>query len=348
MDDVTTLFQTEEQILPVTFEGSQAKASTRPWVPAPPRQDAPSSQTPHPPEPEADESLHADALDALGNITVNGKKTKVHPPHKNAGDTPAGEPMDPAALPDEPVASTPLTEEDRIRQAYVEGVEQGKVQALAALENERTDQQKQVALAIHHVQQLTADLSRTYRREAVDLAARIAKAVLGSDKVVDTDFIHTAVERVLTTLPRCQELVIQCHPDDVDTMVEHVPELKKLHGQLVTVHVSPNPKVERGGIVIDFGEGTLDTQPSVAVDVLREAIERTLEQSHGSDRFQGPPPTEPKDQEPSPAAEEAIEGEPAPSPKLDSPSEVTGEEVAETQAEEDSHIPDEPSEETDR
>jgi len=256
--------------------------------------------------------------------------------------------MDTTLLPGDPEGATALTEEDRIRQAYMEGVLQGEKKAHAALERERTDLQKQVAMAIHHVQQLTADLSRTYRREAVDLAALIAKAVLGSDKVLDTDFIHTAVERVLTTLPRCQELVIQCHPDDVDTMVEHVPELKKLHGQFVTVHVSPDPKVERGGIVVDFGEGTLDTQPSVAVDVLREAIEREMEQYHGTASSQATAPIGPQDHDSSTATEEPIEGEPAPTSELDTPSEVPSEEEVEPQVSQDGHTPDEPSEETER
>jgi flagellar biosynthesis/type III secretory pathway protein FliH len=350
MDDVIPLFQTEKQVRPMAFEGQQATESTRPWVPPPPRKNAPAAKTRHPSDPatEPDGRLQADALDALGNITVNGKKTKPPQPHEEGGDTPTLDSMDTTAVAGDPEAATVVTEEDRIRQAYVEGVQQGKKQAHAALERERTDLQKKVALAIHHLQQLTEDLSRTYRREAVDLAALIAKAVLGSDKVVDTDFIHTAVERVLTTLPRCQELVIQCHPDDVDTMVEHVPELKKLHGQFVTVHVSPDAKVERGGIVVDFGEGTLDTQPSVTVDVLREAIERELEQSHGAASSQATPPTDPQVHDSSTATEEPIEEEPAPTSELDTPSEVPSEEEVEPQVAQDGHTPDEPSEDTDR
>ncbi len=264
MSNVTKLFETESSIHPVVFQGGWSEATATEWKPAK------AQAVPHPRNVASSDGMdpqssRQEALDLLDNIPAPDMES-------HAG-------LDPNAMANE---SPEPTQEELLEAMRQEAYALGRQEALNEIE--ATDQNRAFALAQNIQKLMTAaeQLDQTYRWEAVNLGCQIAKSVLGSDLAVGAPLIERSVEHVLTAIPQCQELTIRCHPSDREEMERHLPSLQRKNGQLVSVNVSEDPSIELGGLIVDFGAGSLDTQPSIAVDVLREAIEREIQNGNMS------------------------------------------------------------------
>jgi len=272
MSNVTKLFEMEPSVLPMVFQGQAEKASATSWVPSPPQptryQEEEASSQAETSSDEASRALREETLEMLDTIPMTEGNAADSMGHQN-----------PAM-------------EDPIEAARHQGYLAGRQEALEEMQQADATHSAKTAETIHRLQLTTGQLDQTYRWEAVDLACRIAKAILGADLGVDSPLIHRSVEHLMSTIPRCQELAIRCHPDDIAAMEQHVPDLQRVHGQLIAVHLIPDQAIERGGLVVDFGEGSLDTQPSVSVDVLREAIERDVLEAQHTASSQSTSPTD--------------------------------------------------------
>jgi len=154
--------------------------------------------------------------------------------------------------------------------------QRGKIEAMEQVNVELATLRSEFAQAVRDVQELSGQLSSRYCSEAVELAAVIAKAVVGEELRIAPETMVTIVKRALEEAPEAGELVIRCHPDDLAVMQEQVPQLTQQRGAPVSVRAAAGQKVERGGCTIQFKEGAIDAQPSVSVDVLKEAVEASL------------------------------------------------------------------------
>ena len=78
-----------------------------------------------------------------------------------------------------------------------------------------------------------------------------------------------------------KEVELRCHPDDQEAMAALVPEALRhcgysKQGEPVSIRVAQSREIERGGCILDFEEGSVDAQPSAALDVVIAAIHETL------------------------------------------------------------------------
>jgi flagellar biosynthesis/type III secretory pathway protein FliH len=180
----------------------------------------------------------------------------------------------------EPLETT-LTEEDvpaaQIGKADVEAAfQRGHDAATDELNAEINSLRGEFAGSLCSLQELSAQLSSRYCSEAVELAAVIAKAVVGRELKISPETMVKIVQDALSEVPESAEIVIRCHPEDLELMQAQVPNLTQRHGAPVSIRTATGQEVERGGCVIQFEEGAVDAQPSVSVDVLKEAVEASL------------------------------------------------------------------------
>ena len=100
--------------------------------------------------------------------------------------------------------------------------------------------------------------------------AAIALILLGQDMARD-------ILRELSD----KEVELRCHPDDQEAMAALVPEALRhcgysKQGEPVSIRVAQSREIERGGCILDFEEGSVDAQPSAALEVVIAAIHETL------------------------------------------------------------------------
>jgi type III secretion protein L len=154
--------------------------------------------------------------------------------------------------------------------------ERGRTEALQEQEHELTTVRKRYANAIQNIQNLAQDLAGRYQQEAIELAACLAKTVIGSNLETCPDALQALVDRALQGVDHPKDILIRVNPDDLQALNDHLPEIRRQRGAPISVRATADPKIERGGCVIISEEGIVDAQPSVAVDVMKEAIEARL------------------------------------------------------------------------
>ena len=165
-----------------------------------------------------------------------------------------------------------------IEDARAEGAAAAQAEAAAVIDAV----QEQLTGALERLNDLARVLSQRYRQEAVELAVELARAVVGQAVEADPAALLVVVDRALQSVPRADEARIRCHPDDLDTVRGAVGEMTARRGDPIAVRVVASPAMERGGCIVDFDEGAVDARPSVALEVLREALESALAGYQGS------------------------------------------------------------------
>jgi flagellar biosynthesis/type III secretory pathway protein FliH len=102
----------------------------------------------------------------------------------------------------------------------------------------------------------------------LQLAVEIAEAVIGAEVGRDAARLtRLAVERSLALVPFQVTADVAMHPDDL-ALLGALDDL--LVGRRVNIGV--DHRVERGGCVVTFGDGSVRCQPSEALDRIRAAL----------------------------------------------------------------------------
>jgi flagellar assembly protein FliH len=225
-------------------------------------------------EAAAAETTEAMATATAESVAVEAPSDEVEvastEPVADPDAAPATEPADGA----DPTGGTePATEPVAELQ---EAFQRGHENAMAEIDAEIAAMRGSFATAIRDVQELSAQLSSRYCSDAVELASAIAKAVVGRELQLAPEIMVDIVRRALEEAPESCEIVIRCHPDDLATMQRQVPELTQGRGAPVSIRAATGEQVEKGGCIIQFEDGAVDAQPSISVDVIREAVEASL------------------------------------------------------------------------
>lgn len=134
----------------------------------------------------------------------------------------------------------------------------------------RADQQALVATlsgALADVDATLAQRQELVATEAVDLALRIAEAVLGRELAALTDAGAEALRRALAEVPPTVAATVRLHPADAAAL-----DRTTLEGRPVTV-VS-DPTVSAGGAVLETEATTVDASIESALARVREALGR--------------------------------------------------------------------------
>ena len=177
-----------------------------------------------------------------------------------------------------------LREAERLAERAAEiaaAFEQGQAEGLASAAGEVAALRQSLASALGSIETHVAALTSASRTEAVALAVAIARAVVAVELKTNPETLHAIVERALAAVPRTDEVVLRCHPDDQEAMAALVPEALRhcgysKQGEPVSIRVAQSREIERGGCILDFEEGSVDAQPSAALEVVIAAIHETL------------------------------------------------------------------------
>ncbi len=121
------------------------------------------------------------------------------------------------------------------------------------------------------------ELVKSYKEELIKLALEIAKHVIGREIRVDETIVWNNIMSNVEKLRGRDELTIWVNPDDMDYVRSKREELKMLIEDIKTINVMPDPKIERGGCVIESSLGTIDARINVKLEAITELLKRTVE-----------------------------------------------------------------------
>ncbi len=236
-----------------------------------------------------------------------------------------------SALPQQVRTPSAYSLSERIEQAkqygYDEGYKKGFDDALSSIEADRLDATRKLVEVLGNSVSLLAEsrheVMAISSREVVDLACRIAEAILLRELAVSKNPGREALERALSIVPGGSDLVVHMHPDDiaelgdlskssgegrlgvgspgagadsrdVDNPGEGILGGGPLKGGLLdggNLEIVPDSSVERGGCVVQVGSCRIDAQWSAALQRVTDLLHSSLPETDVSldPRYSSPP-----------------------------------------------------------
>jgi flagellar assembly protein FliH len=154
---------------------------------------------------------------------------------------------------------------------YQKGYEAGwqAGQQKAALDAENLNHFAHIVEEINQERQrLQQEMEGIVMTLALAVAERIVKRELRFDESIVLEQIKEAVRRVIGV----ERVKIRVHPDDEQTIREHRPELLMVADSVREVIIEPDPKIERGGCILESDSGNIDARLATQLEALETAL----------------------------------------------------------------------------
>jgi hypothetical protein len=131
------------------------------------------------------------------------------------------------------------------------------------------------------------ELERRLREDVVDLAARIASAMLHRELKMNRGLVLEVAQRALRLVGPLDRVTVKCASEDADLLREHMPNLARTEvGRVVEVTVRPSDDVTPGGLVLTFEGGVVDAREDRRLARITDAVKEALHALESDERFQ--------------------------------------------------------------
>lgn len=162
------------------------------------------------------------------------------------------------------MATMAQVQASRLRyQGRVDGLEEGKAEAVAVLLHAQTQAQQLIDQSHKHIE---------------TLAIHVAQRLLNKEISLDQNIVSSMVKEVIASHAHRGAMVIYVNPLDVDTVLRAKPELMTLLEKPTQMSVKEDASIERGGCVVESSLGRIDARLQTQL----AAIERVLSQDNAT------------------------------------------------------------------
>lgn len=122
------------------------------------------------------------------------------------------------------VCDTPEKSVDQImNEAYAAGFEMGRREGIDSARKDTADVVQRFVQVANSLEVSQEDFDRELSNELAELAAKLARHIVGRELVTSPDLIVGMVERIVESLPYGeQKLCIHLHPDDATALNDHL------------------------------------------------------------------------------------------------------------------------------
>ncbi|AHG87724.1 Flagellar assembly protein FliH/Type III secretion system HrpE [Gemmatirosa kalamazoonensis] len=166
-----------------------------------------------------------------------------------------------------------LVEREQLQaDAYAAGVAQGRAEAQEAGRLALASALEALWLAAEAVREGEARWLGTLQDNVAALASAAARVVVGREVRDDDGLVRDLAARATAEFPQDQSLQVRVHPSDLDTLKSTLTESRRA-GEVRWI---PDPRVERGGVVVEGRERIVDGR----VDTALERVYRRLSGHH--------------------------------------------------------------------
>jgi len=109
---------------------------------------------------------------------------------------------------------------------------------------------------------------RGIRQLAAEIVSRVVQEKIESD---DEVVVRVARECIRMAADR-QSIRVLVHPDDKAKIEEWVPQFTQLFDDMEKISIASDPRVGRGGVIIESGTGGVDGRIEKQVEILNDAL----------------------------------------------------------------------------
>lgn len=165
------------------------------------------------------------------------------------------------------------------RQAQAEGLEQGRQQGRqeieAALQQKVESFCETIQTLLQSIHQEKDRLIRRSESQLIDLACVIAGRIVRKEIEQDDLAVVRIVQQAIDLATEKEKLTVRLNPADLEWVRQHTDQILESHDGLKEIHFEDDPRIERGGCMIETIAGNVDAR----LERQMEEIQRGLEES---------------------------------------------------------------------
>lgn len=122
-----------------------------------------------------------------------------------------------------------------------------------------------------------AELETRLTDDVVELAARIAQALIYKELELNRSLVLEVAQRALRLVGPLERLTVRCAPEDAELLREHMPGLARVEvGRAVEVLVRPSDDIMPGGLLLTFEGGVVDAREERRLQRIVEAVKAAI------------------------------------------------------------------------
>lgn len=114
--------------------------------------------------------------------------------------------------------------------------------------------------------------------QLVDLAVEIASKIVRAEVERGSEVVLRAVQSALTQIRDRSSLTIRVNASDLETARATRDQISSFVDGVKELEIVEDRRVEKGGVVIDSGDGTLDARPSSQLSEIRRKLQDSPEE----------------------------------------------------------------------
>lgn len=155
------------------------------------------------------------------------------------------------------------------QQGYSEGYQEGRAQADeegAKIINEATESLNQMAGALR-------ESAKENEEKLLKLAIGIAEKILHDEIAVRPETVLRNLEEAIAKVSDLEEVIIKVNPEDLAMVQTQEDAFRDRLKSVRKVEFTSSPKIQKGGVLIETGSGTVDAQIKTQLSVIYEAFD---------------------------------------------------------------------------
>lgn len=115
--------------------------------------------------------------------------------------------------------------------------------------------------------------------ELARLSVSIAEKIIGEELQINRDTVLNIIKNAMQKVKSSEEVTIKVNPDDLDYVNENKDVFSRLVEGLKNLEVTSDPRVDRGGCMIETNLGSADARVSTQLEAIELAFKSVTESS---------------------------------------------------------------------
>lgn len=178
--------------------------------------------------------------------------------------------------PEEVVQMSQTEFQQEIDFAYRKGLEEGKMAGYQQAENDYRQKLENLETIINKLQGQWQDFLNDSENQFLRLNLEIARIIFNRLPDYLPDLIRDSLGKVLDVIRNETSLEVQVNPEDYREHESLQREIDRRLPNLESITFKPNPKIRRGGCVVETPNGKIDSRIETQIDTVFQALEREI------------------------------------------------------------------------
>ncbi len=160
-------------------------------------------------------------------------------------------------------------------EGHKEGRRQGQQEIELAMKAQAEAFEQSVFALQESLQRDKERLVRKAEPQLIELACTIAGRVVRKEIEQDNEAVMRIVQKAIALATEKEKLRIRLNPADVEWVRQHCQQLMASHDDLGEMHFEEDPRIERGGCIVETVAGNVDARLERQLEELRRSLQES-------------------------------------------------------------------------